>query len=315
MAAATRHGAPQVDPPPPPPKPRLETAALEENVFDNVPFTPSNGICTPTPTGAPIHQPPWQADMGAHMPPGWAVPPPFAPPPPYPGGVYPFQAGGPLHAGVFPPVVFVPPPPPPPLPGKPKQRGEPSRKPQQAGAKKSAPRRAVVTPMLNQIAEGGAQRQRQGGRDQEEAANGMALLSLESSPGSSHTTSPAKSERSSRTTPGSAEWMEAEFPPLGGGAGGESKPPSGASSAGPVWPGAPASARAAAPAASPPVAGRPAAARMPPTATPELGQQPARAAGSDEQQATPAPAPQQRSAAASERLVAGGVEYSWPVPG
>lgn len=80
-----------------------------------VPFTPSNGICTPTPTGAPIHQPPWQADMGAHMPPGWAVPPPFAPPPPYPGGVYPFQAGGPLHAGVFPPVVFVPPPPPPPV--------------------------------------------------------------------------------------------------------------------------------------------------------------------------------------------------------
>lgn len=37
------------------------------------------------------------------------------------------------------------------LPGKPKQRGEPSRKPQQAGAKKSAPRRAVVTPMLNQV--------------------------------------------------------------------------------------------------------------------------------------------------------------------
>eukprot|EP00192_Tetraselmis_astigmatica_P009151 CAMPEP_0117664800 /NCGR_PEP_ID=MMETSP0804-20121206/9434_1 /TAXON_ID=1074897 /ORGANISM="Tetraselmis astigmatica, Strain CCMP880" /LENGTH=677 /DNA_ID=CAMNT_0005472099 /DNA_START=1120 /DNA_END=3152 /DNA_ORIENTATION=+ len=109
-----------------------EAAAEEEdlrNVFDSVPFTPGNGVCTPTPTGGPnggSRPPPWAA-----MPPPMSFPP--VPPPGY-GGLHrhPANQMGGIHGMMYgydhpgmampfafvPPLYFVPPPPPPPPPGR-----------------------------------------------------------------------------------------------------------------------------------------------------------------------------------------------------
>eukprot|EP00192_Tetraselmis_astigmatica_P015535 CAMPEP_0117651386 /NCGR_PEP_ID=MMETSP0804-20121206/2064_1 /TAXON_ID=1074897 /ORGANISM="Tetraselmis astigmatica, Strain CCMP880" /LENGTH=173 /DNA_ID=CAMNT_0005457359 /DNA_START=1635 /DNA_END=2157 /DNA_ORIENTATION=+ len=106
-----------------------EAAAEEEdlrNVFDSVPFTPGNGVCTPTPTGGPnggSRPPPWAA-----MPPPMSFPP--VPPPGY-GGLHrhPANQMGGIHGMMYgydhpgmampfafvPPLYFVPPPPPPPV--------------------------------------------------------------------------------------------------------------------------------------------------------------------------------------------------------
>eukprot|EP00193_Tetraselmis_chui_P014680 CAMPEP_0177776058 /NCGR_PEP_ID=MMETSP0491_2-20121128/14482_1 /TAXON_ID=63592 /ORGANISM="Tetraselmis chuii, Strain PLY429" /LENGTH=171 /DNA_ID=CAMNT_0019294767 /DNA_START=186 /DNA_END=697 /DNA_ORIENTATION=- len=114
-------GTPQVvgaaPPPHPHTKPVLSTNGLGEQMnlmttFDNVPFTPSNGVCTPTPTGvAAVPLQPWQVDVVAAA----ALPPPPPPPP------YFVPPASPIHFGqqqlpfaALAPIYFVPPPPPPP---------------------------------------------------------------------------------------------------------------------------------------------------------------------------------------------------------